>query len=68
VEITRKVEEEIRLYQHKRFEDYMELADIRMLTRELAIAALREELEYTMSPSDDCPTEPTAEIPDESAA
>lgn len=53
----RKVEEEIRDYQRKRFEDYMELADIGMLTRALAISALREELEYTLMAVDDCPTE-----------
>lgn len=50
----RKIEEEIRLYQRKRFEDYMELEDVGMLTRELALAALREELAVV---ENDCPTE-----------
>jgi hypothetical protein len=48
----RKIEEEILLYQRKRFEEYMEMEDVGMLTRELALAALREELE-----AGECPTE-----------
>jgi hypothetical protein len=47
----RKIEEEIRLYQRKRFEDYMELEDIGMLGRDLALTALRGELA-----SVECPT------------
>ena len=41
----RKVEEEIRDYQRKRFEDYMELADVGLISRELAVRALRDEVE-----------------------
>ena len=41
----RKVEEEIRDYQRKRFEDYMEMADIGLISRELAVRALRDEVE-----------------------
>lgn len=41
----RKVEEEIRQYQHKRFEDYMEMADIGLISRQLAIQAMRDEVE-----------------------
>lgn len=39
----RKVEEEIRAYKYKRFEDYMRMADDGTLTRELAIAAFKDE-------------------------
>ena len=42
----RKVEEEVREYKHKRFEDYMVMADEGKLTRALAITAFREELEH----------------------
>lgn len=42
----RKVEEEVREYKHKRFEDYMQLADDGKLPRALAITAFREELEH----------------------
>lgn len=45
----RKIEEEIRQYRYKRFEDYMQMEDRGELTRSLAIAALREELEFTES-------------------
>jgi hypothetical protein len=41
----RKIAEEIRDYQRKRFEDYMELADIGLISRELAIQALKNECE-----------------------
>lgn len=41
----RKVEEEIRDYQRKRFEDYMEMADVGLISRELAVRALRDEVE-----------------------
>lgn len=41
----RKVEEEIHDYQRKRFEDYMEMADIGLISRELAVRALRDEVE-----------------------
>lgn len=43
----RKIEEEIKEYRLKRFEDYMQMEDRGELTRELAITALREEIEYT---------------------
>lgn len=43
----RKVEEEVKEYRAKRFEDYMVLVDKGELTRELAITALREEIEYS---------------------
>lgn len=42
----RKIEEEIRNYKRERFEKYMTEVDDGRLTRELAIAALREEVEY----------------------
>lgn len=44
----RSVEEDIQLYLRKRFEDYLQLEDDGTLTRELAIAALREEMEYNL--------------------
>lgn len=33
------------MYQRKRFEDYMELADAELITREMAIRAMRDEIE-----------------------
>lgn len=41
----RKVEEELRDYQRNRFEAYMRMADDGVITRELGIAALRDEME-----------------------
>jgi hypothetical protein len=41
----RKVEEELRQYQRARFEAYMRMADDGTITRELGIAALRDEME-----------------------
>ena len=52
----RKVQEDIRDYQRKRFEDYMRMADEGTLSRELAIAALRDEVEMEFdltAPQDD---------------
>ena len=43
----RKIEEEIREYRLKRFEDYMQMVDRGELSRALAIQALREEIEYS---------------------
>lgn len=43
----RKIEEEVKQYRSKRFEDYMQLVDKGELTQALAIAALREEIEYS---------------------
>ncbi len=43
----RKIEEELKEYRLKRFEDYMQMEDRGELTRELAITALREEMEYS---------------------
>lgn len=43
----RKIEEEIKEYRLKRFEDYMQMVDRGKLSRELAIQALREEIEYS---------------------
>jgi len=43
----RKIEEEVKLYRLKRFEDYMQMVDRGELTRILAIAALREEIAYS---------------------
>lgn len=40
----RKIAEEERAYKHSRFEWYMTEADAGRLTRELAIAAFRDEL------------------------
>ena len=42
----RKIAEEERAYLHKRFETYMQDADAGKLPRALAIAALREEVDY----------------------
>ena len=42
----RKVEEELREYKLKRFEAYMTMEDNGVLTRELALAAFRDELDY----------------------
>ncbi len=44
----RKVEEEVREYKFKRFEDYMVMADEGKLERALAIVAFSEELEHTI--------------------
>lgn len=41
----RKLAEEQRFYIRKRFEYYMELEDMGMLTRELGLKALRQEIE-----------------------
>jgi uncharacterized protein YicC (UPF0701 family) len=43
----RKIEEEVKEYRLKRFEDYMTMVDNGELTRELAFTALREEIEYS---------------------
>ena len=43
----RKIEEEIREYRLKRFDDYMQMVDRGELSRALAIQALREEIEYS---------------------
>ena len=43
----RKIEEEVKAYRAKRFEDYMQMEDRGEITRELAIAALRQEIEYS---------------------
>lgn len=43
----RKIEEEVKEYREKRFEDYMQMVDGGELTRELAFTALREEIEYS---------------------
>lgn len=43
----RKIEEEVKEYREKRFEDYMQMVDRGELTRELAFTALREEIEYS---------------------
>ena len=40
----RKIEEEIKMYQRKRFEDYMEYVDMGIMSEEEAIASLRSEL------------------------
>lgn len=48
----RKIEEEVRKYKHKRFEDYMVMADEGKLTRALAITAFIEELENVESSTD----------------
>lgn len=42
----RKIEEEIRDYQCERFEAYMRMADEGKLSRELALTALREEMDH----------------------
>ena len=41
----RKVAEEVRAYKHKRFEDYMLMEDDGLLERDVAISALRNEIE-----------------------
>jgi hypothetical protein len=43
----RKIEEEVKEYRAKRFEDYMQMVYRGELTRELAFTALREEIEYS---------------------
>ena len=43
----RKIEEEVKEYRLKRFEDYMVMVDEGKLTRELAFTALREEIQYS---------------------
>jgi hypothetical protein len=48
----RKVEEEVKQYRSKRFEDYMVMVDEGKITRELAITALREEIEHSEEASD----------------
>lgn len=42
----RKVDEELKAYKEKRFEDYMQMVDRGELSRELALTAFREELDY----------------------
>ena len=41
----RKIEEDIKMYQRKRFEDYMQYVDMGIMSDEEAIAALRAELD-----------------------
>lgn len=48
----RKIEEEVRDYRLKRFEDYMVMADEGKLPRELALAAFRDELQHCEEASD----------------
>jgi GTPase Era involved in 16S rRNA processing len=43
----RKIEEDVKRYRSKRFEDYMKMEERGEITRELALAALREEIEYS---------------------
>ena len=43
----RKIEEEVKQYRAKRFEDYMTLVDKGELTQALAITALREEIAHS---------------------
>lgn len=43
----RKIEEEVKEYRAKRFEDYMQMVDRGELTRALAITALREEIQHS---------------------
>ncbi len=44
----RKIKEEINQYRYDRFEKYMQMADDEVLTRELAIAAFRDEDTYLL--------------------
>ena len=44
----RRVDEEIKLYQRERFEIHMRRADIGSTTRELAIQAMRDEIDGTV--------------------
>jgi len=48
----RKREEEVREYRLKRFEDYMQMVDRGELTREIAITALREEIQHSEEATD----------------
>jgi hypothetical protein len=48
----RKIEEEVKQYRSKRFEDYMVMADEGKLTRALAITALREEIQHSEEATD----------------
>jgi hypothetical protein len=43
----RKIEEEVRAYRSKRFEDYMKMEDRGEIERSIAITALREEIAYS---------------------
>lgn len=49
----RKVAEEVRDYQRTRFEAYMRMADDGVITRELGIAAMRDEMESGIWTPDD---------------
>lgn len=42
----RKVEEEVRDYKHRRFEEYMVMADEGRLERAIAIQAMKDEVEF----------------------
>lgn len=53
----RKIEEDIRLYRRKRFEFYMELVELGLLSTDEAVAELRAEIE-----DDNPPTEPISII------
>ena len=59
----RKIDEEIRLYQRKRFEDYMSMADIGLISREMAIRAMRNEVE--IDPELTLPWPPEERVEDE---
>lgn len=48
----RKREEEVKEYRQKRFEDYMSMVDRGELTREIAITALREEIQFSDEATD----------------
>lgn len=43
----RKIEEEVKEYRAKRFEDYMQMVDRGEIELALACTALREEIEYS---------------------
>lgn len=48
----RVIEQDIKQYKYKKFEDYMTMADNGELSRQLAITAFREEIEYSESRTD----------------
>ena len=48
----RKIEEEVKAYRSQRFEDYMQQVDRGELTREIALTALREEIQYSDEATD----------------
>ena len=49
----RKIEEEVRQYQRDRFEHYMTQEDLGLISRDMAIVALRSEIANTVDLTSD---------------